>query len=1189
MSRRISILLALLGVMLIAALLPAASFADPGDPPTQPISYPSAGLKPPPDLADANGRLAVMIELAAPAIIAAPSGTNSLTAQQQIAAAQAALVPQIASLNGRVLFQTSLVYAGVAVSIPAAQLDQLRALPGVARVAVIPPKLPSDVVLGKPSGAIPAAATIAATGQGLRIGIVDRGIDYSHADFGGPGTPAAYIANDPTLIEPGSFPTAKVNGFDFAGDNYDASAALGSSTPAPDPDPRECILPDAHAGRGTIVAGLAAGSGVAADGTAYHGPYGPGVDLGTLRVPPGVAPEAQLYALKIFGCHGSTTLLTQAIERAADPNSDGSTADHLDVLVISVGTPFGSDEDPDAIAINNAVRAGMVVVVAAGDNLQTFYAVDSPASASQAIAVGATDATGAVAPFSARGPQRGNRALKVDIVAPGVGQRSAAAGAGADAAAISGTAAAAAQVGGAAALAHQLHPTWTPAQIKAALIDSAAPVSAPPSLAGGGQLNIAGLENLDVLAYSADGGGLSYGAPWVSAAWAATRTLQLENTGDAARSVTLAATAVATETGVAIQPPFNPITIPAHGVAQATITMTIDPSGLEFSPDASTATRQDAFPRHYLAEHGGSITISSVSSGSGVRVRPAHAAHFGSVDFYLDNQLLDDSLDSREVGRYANTTPGAHVVKLRRPGASPQSAPLFSAPVSLLDGRDYTLIVVGRPGELGIVVADETAPTPPPAGQSLIHFVNANRVGVNWNIGPLDVYLDGTLYVSGLAVGATSAYFPLAPGAHEVHFFHAGANPAIERQVAHKDFVATAGQAILVGTGRHDDNDGRIDDEEQRAFIGYGDVRLAVTLVERVPFNVFPTLASDARAAAALSVSPGARAFELGLHNTGARNSGLNGTQSTPRTPFASAFELEAISPQIAGLSANTQAADIQYLGVTSNYSVTGNLGPNTSIFFGISSYGPWSTPSEIRAMVYIDSNQDGRDDFVLMNTNWGAVSGSKDSDVFLNGLFPLQSNGKLGEGFSYTFWGTFTAPSQQPFVNISPFNTSVAFLSTSVRNLALPLDPNFPAGPTGPTPSSFCYHIETRARDASNFEQLVDRVPAASSPAIAACGNRAGVLRYDIPNAAIAPVNTRNLVFAAPTAARPIFVDVEGGAITGAVNPTQLAARPGTKLLILHHQNGPFRQAELVDVGPSIPVAGLSETSWIRVPLAMR
>src|SRR6476469_9712073 len=115
MSRRISLLLTLLGVILIAALLPAASFADPANPPPPPpISYSSTGLHPPVSLEGANGRLAVMIELAAPAVIAAPSGLNSLSPHQQIAAAQAALMPQLASLSTRVLFQTSLVYAGVA-------------------------------------------------------------------------------------------------------------------------------------------------------------------------------------------------------------------------------------------------------------------------------------------------------------------------------------------------------------------------------------------------------------------------------------------------------------------------------------------------------------------------------------------------------------------------------------------------------------------------------------------------------------------------------------------------------------------------------------------------------------------------------------------------------------------------------------------------------------------------------------------------------------------------------------------------------------------------------------------------------------------------------------------------------------------------------------------------------------------
>jgi len=46
---------------------------------------------------------------------------------------------------------------------------------------------------------------------------------------------------------------------------------------------------------------------------------------------------------------------------------------------------------------------------------------------------------------------------------------------------------------------------------------------------------------------------------------------------------------------------------------------------------------------------------------------------------------------------------------------------------------------------------------------------------------------------------------------------------------------------------------------------------------------------------------------------------------------------------------------------------------------------------------------------------------------------------------------------------------------------------------------------------------------------------------------------------------------------------------RPGTKLLILHHHNAPFPQAEVVDINLSIAVAALGERSWMHVPMAMR
>ena len=60
------------------------------------------------------------------------------------------------------------------------------------------------------------------TGEGITVAVIDTGIDYLHANFGGPGDMNAYWENDPTSFEEeGDFPTVKViGGWDFAGDFY---------------------------------------------------------------------------------------------------------------------------------------------------------------------------------------------------------------------------------------------------------------------------------------------------------------------------------------------------------------------------------------------------------------------------------------------------------------------------------------------------------------------------------------------------------------------------------------------------------------------------------------------------------------------------------------------------------------------------------------------------------------------------------------------------------------------------------------------------------------------------------------------------------------------------------------------------------------------------------------------------------
>ncbi len=658
MRQRIAALITWLSVAMLAALGPAASISGQTSVGPAPIYQASVPLSAPPGLTSSDQPVTVMVELADPSAISALTGAEAAMQSRRLMAAQAPVMQHLLGLKAQVLFRTTLVYNGIAVSIPGNLVDQIRALPGVAAVHVIPPKQRSNAATVSLVGApAPWSALNGVTGSNIRIGIIDSGIDYTHADFGGPGTPVAYTANNSATIELGSFPTAKVvGGFDFAGNNYDALGILGSPVPAPDPDPLDCN------GHGTHVAGTAAGFGVTASGATYGGPYNSSVDFSSFLVGPGVAPEAQLYALKVFGCQGSTVLMTQAIERALDPNGDGDPSDHLDVLNISLGSPFGSNDDPDAVALNNAIRAGIVAVVAVGDNDNTFYVADSPATAQLAIAVGASTAQGGggalpsnVAPFSSRGPQRGNNAIKPELVAPGVNISSAAIGTGTAAQAMSGTSTAAAQVAGAAALLRQLHPEWSPEQVKAALINTTTPVQAapgtpaPPSLAGAGQLDMANFVGLDLLAYAGDEQptvGLMFGAPWVTRPLSITRLLKLDNQSDTARTVNLSVTTTTNEPGVTVELPPGPISLAAREQALVPVTVSVDPRALDFTPDAATPLEQESLPRHFLAEHGGTIDITSSSSLTGVRVRPAHAAHFRSVDFYLDDELLDDSLDS---------------------------------------------------------------------------------------------------------------------------------------------------------------------------------------------------------------------------------------------------------------------------------------------------------------------------------------------------------------------------------------------------------------------------------------------------------------------------------------------------------------------------------------------------------------
>jgi subtilisin family serine protease len=363
-------------------------------------------------LRDRKGPVDVMLELApAPASVVAAKVTG--LARDVPARRQAAFGRQrarIATLQRSVaahfgasathahkLFAVTNVYDGIAVHTDASKLAALGRIAGVTGVHPLTPKHLDNTVTVPLTKAVQLWRDAGNdTGAGVKIGVIDTGIDYTHADFGGTDT----YAHAKTLSNT-SWVTPKVaGGYDFAGDTYDPSAGLPGSNdpnledaqPQPDQNPLDCN------GHGTHVAGTAAGYGVTTPGGAtYAGSYtSTATDVPTFEsqfsIGPGVAPSATLYALKIFGCgEGGTSsdLISQALDWAAAPA--GNVNEHLDVVNMSLGSDFSPPDDPDSVAANNASLAGVTVVAASGNSGDLFNVGGAPGNAIRAIGVAASN------------------------------------------------------------------------------------------------------------------------------------------------------------------------------------------------------------------------------------------------------------------------------------------------------------------------------------------------------------------------------------------------------------------------------------------------------------------------------------------------------------------------------------------------------------------------------------------------------------------------------------------------------------------------------------------------------------------------------------------------------------------------------------------------------------------------------
>lgn len=933
----------------------------------------------------------------------------------RIEAAQQQLLAPLADLGATVLFRNQRVYNGIYLRVDAAKLDAIRKLPGVKDVHPVIAKTidnwHSVPLIGAPELWDAGGVFGGLDGEGVKIGIIDSGLDYMHTDFGGLGTTAVYSANDTLVItdtyngQP-LFPTVKaVGGYDFVGDDYDANPnnSTYQPIPHPDPDPAACLTGGSSADHGTHVAGTAAGYGVKADGTTYTGPYTEDMDLSTFWVGPGVAPLADLYALRVFGCNGSTDVTDQAIEWAVDPDGDGDFSDHLDVINMSLGSSYGAIYDSSTIASDNAALAGVIVVTSAGNAGDVYYVSGSPGIAERAISTAGVDDGAAV--FGA---------FKVTQPAAIVGN----------------------YPGTEAAFGPDMAVTGP---VTGTLVY--------PSTQANGcvTFNITNTQLISGNIALIDRGACTFQTKVYNAMVAGATGVIIANNvvgepftmgGDATiPPVNIPSMMTDLSTGNLLKAnlPGVEVVLTAEFRDQVRL-LTASLQDTIYTSSSRGPRRGDSLLKPDLAAP--AVTVYSALNHSGYKGTSYNGTSMASPhvagSMALLRQLHPDwsveelkalamntaTQDVKGTGSLASTNYGPGRIGAGRvvlPNAAAAEVVAYNALTPWTTSVSFGAVEV-----LGTAEATKYIKVANKSGDSISFAVTYdNRVdvpGVDYTITPAQINLPP--YGSTLVTVKMTANAALMKHTREATVSSAGGRSWLSEE---------AGYVVLTPIDPLPYKINLPVVLTNQAAAGTPVVMLdAPTL--RVPVHAAPRPAADLNAAVS-SISFNAVTGTATIPLTGTHSISTGLAYPTDILSLVAGFELAETSPNDAWTPSYQDNADLKYVGLTNNNRVaTGGFVTNTVLYFGISTWGDHNsaTAADAEFDIYIDSNRDGTWDYVVWNTNTG--SSSSPTDAFATAVYNLSTGAAVLDQYV----------NLTPSLDTYPFNNNVLILPVSASRLGL-------------------------------------------------------------------------------------------------------------------------------------------------------